>query len=90
MAYNNYVLIECQSSMSMLLVTRLYLNVCRTLGAITRTQSVGGHKTIPSSRKILSIVFVVLLTMLLDGHSVNSSVTCYTFYRFVTILFRNL
>ena len=34
--------------------------------------------------------FVVLVTMLFDGHSVNSSVTCYTFCRFVTILFRNL
>ena len=34
--------------------------------------------------------FVVLFTMLFDGHSVNSSVTCYTSCTFVTILFCNI
>ena len=52
-------------------------------------QSVEGHKAFPSSRKILlslcSIVYKVI-----RWQTVNSSVTCYIYGTFVTILFCNI
>ena len=56
------------------------------------SQSVGGHKTCPSSRKTSFIYwyYVVLFTRLFYGRTVNSSVAYYSSRTCVTILFRNI
>ena len=64
-------------------------------GLLINGYTVGEQKTFLSFRKILSIVImcyyvIMLVTMLLNGHTVNSSVICYTSSTFATILFCNI